>query len=375
MKLNFNAVSSARDFATCSLFGSGHTRLSEVPAKYKTAGYDQNFDADTLWVDAIHVSGKVVLVCPRLNNLSAILKTARFRLDDVRVDAKFREFKRHALIELPAQYPPQKVSVRIGNWCAETEVNASDTETFQSHNVLLTLSKDNSLEWIHDWAKFHAHHQNADAVLFVDNGSAGYGPKEIEDVLRKAGIQKAKVLSIPLPYGPRGERPYLLCDQFLQTCVMNIARLRFLSKARAVLNCDIDELVHTNGLNVFDQAHQSKFGFVRFEGSWRYPSPTLQAEARHSDHTFKREDAKPCPAKWCIVPDRFLGALQWRPHSLEHLPFSDLFKSRTAQFWHCRSISNDWKNYGRLQPKNNTTLDPSFQLAFNGVLRSNAQRE
>ena len=52
-----------------------------------------------------------------------------------------------------------------------------------------------------------------------------------------------RVVSVPLPYGAfpaRGSRSRAL---FLQTALWNIARLRFLRDARAVLPCDVDELV------------------------------------------------------------------------------------------------------------------------------------
>lgn len=367
MIFNQNMLNLDRDFATCSLFGSGYTRLSKVPSQYKTKDYDQKFDADTLWVDAVHSKGKVVLVCPRLNNLRESLLTAQFRLDGVRIKARIREYRRHALIELPAKYTPSRVSVRIGRWTGHSAINPTDAELFRARNVLFTLSKDNRLEWIHDWARFHARHQGADAVCFVDNGSTDYNVTQIEEAIREAGVAAVKVLRTPLPYGPRGERPYKLCDQFLQTCIMNIARLRFLSQARAVLNCDIDELVHSTGESVFDQALRSRFGFVRFQGSWRYPEPNLQGITRHADHAFRRQESNPCSEKWCLVPKGPLGSMQWRPHSLEHLPFSKLFNERNTRFWHCRGISNDWKNYGRLKPRCDTICDQKFKLELGAI--------
>ena len=50
---------------------------------------------------------------------------------------------------------------------------------FAGRNCLMTLSRDNALDWIRDWAAFHVREHGADAVLFFDNGSTDYRPEEI----------------------------------------------------------------------------------------------------------------------------------------------------------------------------------------------------
>lgn len=362
-----HAATAPADFAGCSLVGSGLSRTPRTPPECRIAGHAEAFDADTLWMDAIHTGKRVVLVCPRLNNLRADLRTARFRIDGHPVAASVREFKRHAIVQLASPEFPARVSIEIGDWRAESRVHSASPEMFRGRNVIFTLSKDNDLDWIHDFARFHHRHHRADAMLFVDNGSAAYGPDEIESAVKRSGIDRVLVLASPLNYGPRGKRPHLHDDQYLQSCVMNIARLRFLSRARAVLNCDVDELVHSRGPSIFDLAVRSPLGFVRFAGRWRYPAANLVGSARHAAHVFERPGGKICSEKWCIVPDGPLRHLQWRPHSLEPLPFARIFNTRAAGFWHCRAVSNDWKGYGRLFSPDDTVADPSIQSAMNAA--------
>lgn len=364
MNLLRGGLATQADFATCSLAGSGLVRHSRIAKRYRPEGYDRDFDADTLWVDAIHVPPRVVLVCPRLNNLRGVLGAAQFTADGRPVIPRFREYKRHAIIEFDAPVAPARLSIRIGEWSAETPVHAMDRETFRDRDVLVTVSRDNDLRWIHDFARFHVRHQGIDGMLFIDNGSAAYGPLEIQATLRRAGVAQPVVLSTTLKYGPRGRKLYANSELFLQTCLLNIARLRSLSSARGVLNCDVDELVHSKGGTVFDLARRSRFGFVRFAGVWRFPSPGFQGRACHAAHVFGDPACEPCPPKWCLVPGGPFGRLQWRAHKLEPLPLSRLFVTQEAGFWHCRAVTTSWQGAGRLSSPPNTVPDPRMQAAL-----------
>ncbi|WP_149758928.1 hypothetical protein [Roseivivax sediminis] len=210
--------------------------------------------------------------------------------------------------------------------------------------MIVTMSKDNDLVWIEDFARFHAQTQGAEAIVLVDNGSTLYEPGDIARVLERTGLD-ALVLSTSLPFGPRGRRPYGNTELFLQTCALNAVRLRFLQQARAVLCCDIDELVLGRTPNsVFDATWHSRFGLTRFGGEWRYArQPARGAVVRHDDHRFLVANKKPCPAKWCVRPSGPLGDLQWRPHILDEFVFNWAFRSKEFTYHHCRQITTGWK--------------------------------
>ena len=71
--------------------------------------------------------------------------------------------------------------------------------------MLLTLSRNNDLRWIRDWVRFHVREHGADAVLFFDNGSTGYGPPEIEAALAGiGGVGRSVCVAAVFPYGPQG---------------------------------------------------------------------------------------------------------------------------------------------------------------------------
>lgn len=351
------------EFATLSLEGSGLLRQPRVPGAKRAEGYLGQFDATTLWLDAVWTGDRVILVCPRLNNLEPLVKRARFALDGRAVRPRFRRYDRHTLILLPARARPDRVSVRIGAWQGETAVHGPDT-AMDGRNVLMTLSRDNDPAWIEDWARFHVHHHGADAALLVDNGSAVHGPEAIRAALQRAGLNRITVLATPLPYGPRGLPPFVNAELFLQTGVLNVLQYRFLRGARAVLNCDVDELVMTPGRSVFDMAVQSRLGYVSFPGRWVHLPPGEQGWPSHARHTHVDDPARRCPAKWCIVPSGSMAGFQWRAHRLERLPLRRLFHAGDAWFYHCRNITNGWKSLRRMRVKRGTVPDPQLCAAL-----------
>ena len=126
--------------------------------------------------------------------------------------------------------------------------------------------------------------------------------------------------------------------------MINVARLRFLSHARAVLNADIDELVWTQGLTVFDKVVKGYLGFAAFPGEWRYPGQGLEPPAAHTDHDHICDGTRPCPPKYCIVPRGPLGWLSWDVHGLSRLPFKRRFLRSDVGFLHCARTTTDWKS-------------------------------
>ena len=146
-------------------------RDSIVDVRYHTEGYLQALDRETLWYDALWTGGRVCLVGPRLNNLLAPFRAARFALDGQPVRlARLRRYKRHYVAELRAARAPQRVSVQIGGWRGESAVNATEPAGFARLNTLFMLQKDNDLHWIVDHARFHQKVHGLQAVFFLDNG-------------------------------------------------------------------------------------------------------------------------------------------------------------------------------------------------------------
>ncbi len=199
-----------QDFATGSLQDTQFRRKSRVRARYRRPGYEDAFDATTLWFDAIWIDGRVTLICPTLNNLAGLLKRCRLTLDGRHVRASIQNFYRHSVVTLRSPQRPQRIALEIDGQRIETAVQLPQPARFRGRNVIVTMSKNNDLCWIEDFARFHAETQGAEAIIFIDNGSTDYGHEALQQVLERAGLD-ALVLGTELRYGPRGLKPYVNC--------------------------------------------------------------------------------------------------------------------------------------------------------------------
>jgi hypothetical protein len=124
-------------------------------------------------------------------------------------------------------------------------------------------------------------------MVLLDNGSTEYPLRAFEGALRGVGLADFAIISVPLPYGRKTTR-YSIRAKLPQPALMNIARLRSLRQARAVLNADIDELVWVRQGNVFDKTLNSYLGFSAFSGAWRAPRVDAEARSGHisRDHRW-----------------------------------------------------------------------------------------
>ena len=320
-------------------------RKMPAPPHKRTKGYERAFDAHTLIYDCFWDPDRseVVLVCPRLLNLWPTLR------DGLSVNGSPAGRRLHRkthlrleVLRLKQTDRPEQLEMTVAGKTTALPVLSRDHETFAGRNVLLAISKDNPIEWIEDWARYHSTAHGADAVLLFDNGSTDYSPDEVQSrLVALPGIAICRVISAPFPYGGPGGGRLNVPAKFFQTSMFNIAQLRFLQDARAVLSVDIDELVWPAG-SVFDAAVQSAFGMVSFFGHWVYPpAPGLsQPQRAHAMRKGRRMIPNP---KWCIVPDSLAGRHSWAVHRPAGL-FYPLSIRRKFGFWHCFATSTNWKH-------------------------------
>ncbi len=341
-------------------------RHSILKPQYRPDGYDDAFDADTFWYDAIWTRGRVHLICPPFNNLKREVLGAEYRLDGAPARiARHRRYKRHAVLELIAQTAPKRISVKIGDWTGEGAVNAAGLPGICGTRVHFYINRDNDLRWMADHARFTRARHGLDAVVVIDNGSTRYSPDEIAETLRAEGVTPL-VFSAPYRYGPIGKPPFRRTEKYLQTALFNALRLRGLDRAGAVLNCDLDELVLGEG-SVFEAARAARLGFVQIAGQWMTPPPGSAPPFFHADHVFRHDPPKTCPTKWCLAPSGPLGRMSWDIHGMERLGLLHNFPVRGFRFLHCRGVSTAWKGQGRLKVPEKTVHDPEAAAILGSV--------
>ena len=332
---------------SAELSEDGPRRDHIIPAQYRPNGYDAGYDFKTLWYDAIWDGRDVVLTCPRLLNLASLFDRDRVLLDgQPAARPRISTHRRHDTVRLASPLQPAQIS--LTGQTARSAVARDDLARFRGKNVHIAINKDNDLIWLRDFARYHIAEHDLQAMIVIDNGATRYTPGALAGALLETGLQDVLVLPAPFAYGPFGLKPFSRRAKFLQTAMLNAVRLRFLQHARAVLNCDIDELIWCKGGSIFDLACKSLLGAVTFPGIWRFPVQGHDGFARHRDHLGIIEEVGICPPKSCIVPSRLLGQRQWDVHGFETPVLAKLARTSHAGYWHFRAISTNWKQFDRL---------------------------
>jgi len=255
-----------------------HLRQPPRPVDLRGPNYAARFDATTLFYDVYRAGAHVVLQGPPFLNLQALLaQSAPLAGALAGWWPRARIRPRFKAGEIWWRNGPDHFTLSGPLGTHAIAVQPDGAALFAGRRVIHTLSKDNDIAWIIDWARFYQRHHGADAVLLYDNGSSAYDAAELEETLATACPQMlVRVVSWSFPYGPQGglaagipgiEAPW--DSDFCQTGSMQHARHRFLRHARSVLNADIDELVlGPAGQSIFAAAEASRAGFVKFAGRW-----------------------------------------------------------------------------------------------------------
>ncbi|MDA7875098.1 hypothetical protein OAF37_02085 [Rubripirellula sp.] len=305
--------------------------------------YADSYDQTTLWYDAFWRNGRVYLVCPKLINLLPLVRRACIKIDGRRTRiSKLRQYRRYDTIELYSSTDPAEISMEGEGFSVNSPVSREQTRLFNGLNAHLTLSLNNDIRWIRDFARYMVKVQDLEAMLLFDNGSTAYCLEDVADALMKTGLKQVAIVSAPFKYGLKTAKNSSRA-KFLQTAMLNLARLRFLAKARAVLNADLDELTWSRGGSVFDLTRRSFLGFSLFSGEWRFPRPQQANIRSHAVHDHKSSEAETCPHKYCIVPQGRLKHLSWDVHRLSGLPFKKVLRNPKLGFYHCHHTSTQWK--------------------------------
>jgi hypothetical protein len=335
-------------------------RLPSRPARYRQRGFDRLFDSRTIFYDCVYVrnAGMVMLQGPPFLNLTRQIESLSISAppDGRNLRYLIREGDRHAQLWVSTAEPIP--SLCIGGELGETKlaVSADRNEFFRDRRVLVSTNKNNKLDWICDWIRFHRDVHGANAVLLYDNSSTVYDLNDLVSRLQTTSVDRIAVVSWPFQYGPGGYAGFWDSD-FCQYGALENARWRYLQEARSVLSCDIDELVVTRGESVFELAESS--GYVTFDGRWIVGIESgadrdraVGQGSRHADfcHALRvrieRRDGRlidhRCPPKWAVVPSRCPCTSQWMVHTVRGLASGQSTHSSVA-YRHFREINTNWK--------------------------------
>lgn len=331
---------------SCAVPPSVASRGVNIPQELVTEDFLSLYDSQTLFYDAVRVGRRIRLFCPSLGQFAQFIRQAEFRVGTRRVRPRITKRRaRYTEIDLPAG-STDDMSIRCEGWTWEGNPSQQETALFEGTNATVLFNKDNDLQWITDQLYFHKRNHGLNAAVIVDNGSETYSIEALLDAVAHLDLAAVRLLSIPVRWGPLGPPAYRNRSLFFQSAALNLVRLRFLRHARAVLVCDIDEVVlpRKDGLSVFDVAANRWHGWVPFKGTCLYPRPDKDGLPRHADHTLQNRIPERPTRKYCVAMNRPVGRFGWKVHRPDTWRF-DKYMDRTF-FWlgHCQGIKSGWKD-------------------------------
>ena len=230
-------------------------------------------------------------------------------------------------------------------------INPDCNNLFSGKKVLLTMSRNNNLQWIRDWVAFYAANHGINGVLIYDNNSDEYCLDELAETL--AVFKKLEIVIVPWGFRfgpgryPGGPDETLSDSKFCQLGGLEHARFRFLSQAAWVINADIDELLVARGGSIADDlALNPKSVGLSFKTQW------VEALAGYGDGNrvksfsdyfhFDRAASRSSHNKWIVVPSKVDEKNQWLVHGVKGISHADMGDMR--YFAHFRGINTNWKS-------------------------------
>ena len=319
------------------------------------ASYERNvLFYDVFWE---HGGKRIILIGPPAIDLAPHYRAARYvaQPSGVAVKAKAHHSSTVFVFSLRPPAGTTHLDIELGGATQRVGVAQNHSDFFAGRNLLFTLSQNNDLQWIADWARFHVVNQGVDAVLLFDNRSTRYTPADIEaTLLAVPGLQRVAVVPTPFtyPHEDRGVPKHIFWAHFLQPAVIVDMFRRYGMASNGILNCDIDELaVPLADKTVFAEATASRSGTVYFRGCWIEPVPEKDREGGYRHADFRQVEAdvnygRGGTNKWALTPNRpWLQKLRIHPypHSVANRPPLSRHKPGTAYIAHFKAISTGWK--------------------------------
>lgn len=347
------------DFVTA--VKSSLKRIPTRPVDLRGERFDANFDFDTLFYDCFRVSRQeVMIIAPALFNLHSLMLKSAFYAGHEKVKIKIEPFKLVTRIRLfvPEVVKTLHLKGEIGDY--HFDIRENGLALFKDMRLIVTVQKDNDLQWIVDWVTFMRDVHGAEAVLIYDNGSTRYTLAALEATLAAIkGLKAYKVVAWNFIYGP-GPPPTLPSSKmywdsnFCQAAALEHSRRCYWQKAKCVSFSDVDELiVSTKGQSIFDATEKSLIGLTMTPGRWIVAVEEPPKPPRHKNFTtllkkkpylkkgFIPSDANGCKTKWTVNPRKLPDFVMLDVHNMVNWIFCR-FISRDFTFRHFRNINLNW---------------------------------
>jgi hypothetical protein len=243
-----------------------------------------------------------------------------------------------ALVLKLARPDGDPVVLAIGREEVEVHLSESETDRFSGMHAVATLRNGEDADAILEWLSYHSETQGMNAAVILDRETPG----DIKfDADLKAGLEamsrppRVTVLRSHHPLGkldlPAENHPFCAPeapgkDQMTvpkanpqrsplgELSIYEILRERFLGRADAVANIEINDLILEDGKGtIFDRAKAASGGVIYLFGTPCYPWRVRpKTSARFADHICVQFDQRSSIRRWCIAPTAAPEKAIWR---------------------------------------------------------------
>jgi Glycosyl transferase family 2 len=278
-----------------------------------------------------------------------------------------------ARIALSGTAAPLTVAPAIAEW-----------DLMAGRNVCLALRNAESADTIADWLRYHATVHGMTGAVIVDRAKDGHADLAAHIAASTADLPDLCVILVasPLPLGrpdtgPEAH-PFLAPDApgkdrmerpapdpwrapLGQGLIYEIAKWRFLAKARAVLTLDVSDLLappSDQGNTAFDLCRTARNGVILLAGRRIYPWRVRKGQPeRFGDHICRQFDSRRGIARWGVAPDVAGLENTWRG---VRVAFARPDDGVIVPFWRAMAVRIPGHKTSELVPKTSLVEDPAL---------------
>ncbi|WP_298261999.1 glycosyltransferase family 2 protein [uncultured Litoreibacter sp.] len=215
-------------------------------------------------------------------------------------------------------------------------VQEPETGLFEDMNVCIVERNGESISVIEDWLRYHVTGHDLQAVLMIDrekpNSEKGF-ERKLKALAESVGLQRLVHVKSKVPLGdvnlPPAHHPFNAPDApgkdrmddlpkdpetspLAELSLYEWAKWRFLSRARAVMNIDLTDLLALEA-KPFDQVHETSVGVIQLIGQRIYPWRVRpKKKPTFGDHICRQFENPRANRRWCVAPSRVGSDKVWR---------------------------------------------------------------
>ncbi|MEH7826725.1 glycosyltransferase family 2 protein [Gemmobacter denitrificans] len=266
----------------------------------------------------------------------------------------------------------------------DLQATCDETDLLAGLNVSMGFRLEESAEQVAEGLIHNARVHGLDGALIFNRVPGGPEDRFAEDLaaaLNRHNITVV-VLDCPLPLGKPGLGPeshvFLAPDApgkdrmehpapdpwrspLGEGLILEIAKWRFLAKARAVLLLDVTDILaprQADAPGVFDMLATAPGGVILLVGHRIYPWRVRPGrEARFGDHICRQFDGRRGIARWGVVPRKAGLENSWR---LIRVSYAKPDEEGVAHFYRAMAIKVPGRASGELAPKSSLIEDEAL---------------